>query len=46
MLKVCTVVMVSGICSYGLERSLSVIVPSPSSSWDDVIEEGGEVEVV
>ena len=46
MLKVCAVVMVSGIGSYGLERSLSMKVPSPSSGRDDVIEEGVEIEVV
>ena len=46
MLKVCAVVKVSGICSYGLERALSMILPRPSSGRDDVIEEGVEIEVV
>ena len=45
-LKVCSVVEVSGICSNGLERALSMILPSPSSGRDDVIEEGVEIEVV
>jgi hypothetical protein len=46
MLKVCAVVILSGIGSYGLERSLSMIMPSPSSSRDDVIKEGVEVDMV
>ena len=46
MLEVCAMVVVSGIGSYGLERSLSMIIPNPSSGRDDVIEEGVEVDVV
>ena len=46
MLKVCSVVIVSGIGSYGLERALSMIFPRPSSGRDNVIEEGVEIEVV
>jgi hypothetical protein len=39
-------VIVSGIGSYGLESSLSMIMPNLSSSRDDVIEKGVEVDVV